>query len=271
MQAQLANEPWNFDPSSIPMPWNDEEARRTVKKLRIGVVWDDGVVRPTPPVTRAMKHVFELLKSAGHDLIDLPADEIKSLHRRGTSCVMKCNVQSGGYHVMEHIKASGEPVVPRTATGSPESFLTTPEVFANHKVRAGVAAEYNKLWTTHELDAILAPSVAHPAPPHGTYVSNAYSAMYNLLDYTTGCIPVTKTDPVLDVASQEWYDSETYPRIEEVRFPYDWGDKEMKELYKEPEVYADGPVGVQIVCRRLREEKCVSILKEVEALLLEAK
>lgn len=216
---------------------------------------------------RGLEEIVSLLQKAGHILIDLPDNEMKDLHRRGTSCVMKSNVQSGGYGVMEHINASGEPVVPRTATGSPASFLTTQEVFQNHIVRSGIAAEYNELWMRFGLDAILAPSVPHPSPPHGTYVSNSYSGIYNMLDYATGCIPATKTDLKLDVASKEWYESKPYPRIEEKRFPYDWGDKEMKELYKGPEVYKEGRVGLQIVCRRLREEKVVSILKEVEALL----
>jgi amidase len=78
---------------------------------------------------------------------------------------------------MKHIEASGESVLPRTATGHPGSFLTTPEVFANHKVRAQLSAEYNALWLQYGLDAILAPVVAHPAPPHGKYISNAYAAV----------------------------------------------------------------------------------------------
>lgn len=51
MKAQLAIRPWDFDLSCIPMAWNEEEAKRPLKKLIIGVLWDDGVIRPTPPVT----------------------------------------------------------------------------------------------------------------------------------------------------------------------------------------------------------------------------
>jgi amidase len=170
---------------------------------------------------------------------------------------------------MQHIVASGEPVVPRTATGSSASLLTTHKIFANHKERAGLAARYNTLWVQYSLDAILAPAVAHPAPPHGKYVSNCYAGIYNMLDYATGSIPVTTVDLERDVAPPEWYNAPAYPRIEEVRFPYDWGDKEMKEIYSSPEVFKDSPVGVQIACRRLQEEKCVGILKEIEALLKE--
>lgn len=180
---------------------------------------------------------------------------------------MKSNVQAGGVNVMQHISMSGEPVVPKTATGSQASSLTTAEVFANHLVRKEIGGKYHNLWVNFGLDAILAPAVAHPAPPHGTYVSNAYAGIYNMLDYATGNFPVTTVDPELDVAPKEWYESETYPRIEEERFPYDGGDKEMKELYTGPEVYKNSPVGVQIVCQRLREEKLMGILKEIEVLL----
>ncbi|KAL4963271.1 amidase signature domain-containing protein [Aspergillus stella-maris] len=267
LRAQLDSTPWEWDFNCVPMAWNIEKAKRTAGKLVVGVVRDDGVVRPTPPVIRALEIVIKQLKEAGHEVIDLPADEVKSIHQRGTSCVMKSNVQGGGRGIMQHINASGEPVVPRTATGSDASLLTTHQIFANHKVRAGLAREYNSLWTRFGLDTILAPAVAHPAPPHGKYISNAYAAIYNMLDYVTGSIPVTTVDLEQDIAPPEWYDAPAYPRIEEERFPYDWGDREMKEVYSSPKVFENAPVGVQIACRRLQEEKCVSILKEIEALL----
>uniref|UniRef100_A0A8H7KCZ8 amidase n=1 Tax=Bionectria ochroleuca TaxID=29856 RepID=A0A8H7KCZ8_BIOOC len=246
LQAQLQNQPWNFDFNCIPMPWNKEKAQRPKSKLVIGVVRDDGVIRPTPPVSRAWKRVITLLALAGQAIIDVPAGEIKEIHQRGTSCAMKSNVQGGGYGIMQHIIASGEPVVPRTATGSSASLLTTHEIFANYKERADLAARYNALWVQYSLDAILAPAVA---PGTTTW----------------------QVDLERDVAPPEWYNAPAYPRIEEVRFPYDWGDKEMKEIFSSPEVFKDSPVGVQIACRRLQEEKCVGILKEIEALLKEGR
>lgn len=30
------------------------------------------------------------------------------------------------------------------------------------------------------------------------------------------------------------------------------------------EVFRNAPVGIQIICQRLREEKCIGILKEIE-------
>lgn len=135
---------------------------------------------------------------------------------------------------MKHIEASGEPVVPRTATGSPASRLTAREVFDNHILRSRLVNEYNDLWKEYQMDAILAPAVCHPAPPHGKYISNSYATIYNMLDYVAGSIPFSTVHAVLDQARPEWYNRQPYERIEPVRFPYDLGDKEMMELCKLP-------------------------------------
>ena len=56
MQAQLSSAPWDFDSSCVPMPWNLEEAKRPAGRLTIAVLWDDGVVKPTPPITVRERH-----------------------------------------------------------------------------------------------------------------------------------------------------------------------------------------------------------------------
>ena len=51
IEALLHQRPWDFDESCIPMPWDAKQAEKPSKKLVVGVIWDDGVVYPTPPVT----------------------------------------------------------------------------------------------------------------------------------------------------------------------------------------------------------------------------
>lgn len=73
MQSLLASNPWDIDPSAIPIPWRTELATPpTDRKLRIGVVIDDGVVKPQPPVTRAMNETIQALRAAGHESIQNP-------------------------------------------------------------------------------------------------------------------------------------------------------------------------------------------------------
>lgn len=68
MDHLLASQPWRIDPAAIPIPWRKElAALPTDRKLRLGVVFDDGVVRPQPPVMRAMRETVQALRDAGHE------------------------------------------------------------------------------------------------------------------------------------------------------------------------------------------------------------
>jgi amidase len=68
MESLLASNPWNLDPHAIPIPWRKELATPpTTRKLRLGVVFDDGVVKPQPPITRAMRETVSALRAAGHE------------------------------------------------------------------------------------------------------------------------------------------------------------------------------------------------------------
>jgi len=60
-------EPWLYDPRCCPLPWREVPR---LSKLKIGVLWNDGVVLPTPPVARALKETVSRLKKAGHEIVD---------------------------------------------------------------------------------------------------------------------------------------------------------------------------------------------------------
>ena len=64
MKTVIAAKPWIVEPALLPFPWDERKWVKTPgTKLKIGVLWDDGVVKPDPPVRRAMKEVVEKLKS----------------------------------------------------------------------------------------------------------------------------------------------------------------------------------------------------------------
>ena len=58
-------EPWSDDPGIIPLPWQQRPSLG--RKLVIGVMTFDGVVRPHPPVLGALNKAAESLRAAGHD------------------------------------------------------------------------------------------------------------------------------------------------------------------------------------------------------------
>lgn len=67
MQSLLDSNPWDIDPGCIPIPWRKDLAALPARKLRLGIIYDDGIVRPQPPVMRAMRETAQKLKDAGHE------------------------------------------------------------------------------------------------------------------------------------------------------------------------------------------------------------
>ena len=69
-KAVLSTKPWLKDPSVFPMPWNDElyalEGHNRGTQLCFAIMWDDGMVKPHPPLVRALQAAKDALTAAGH-------------------------------------------------------------------------------------------------------------------------------------------------------------------------------------------------------------
>lgn len=75
-KAVLEQRPWQYDPLAMELPWREEverETRAMIEHTRTGssglvfaVMRHDGLVRPHPPVERAMKLVEQRLIKLGH-------------------------------------------------------------------------------------------------------------------------------------------------------------------------------------------------------------
>jgi amidase len=74
MKTIIDAKPWLHQPSLLPFPWKEGELLEKdgeKTKLRVAVIWDDGVVKPHPPVIRALNGVVEGLKKIdGVEVVD---------------------------------------------------------------------------------------------------------------------------------------------------------------------------------------------------------
>jgi len=76
MKTVIDAEPWLIEPSLVPIPWREHdligssgEMGRTQKmdqqgkrKIKIAIMWGDGVVRPHPPVRRVLAETVERMR-----------------------------------------------------------------------------------------------------------------------------------------------------------------------------------------------------------------
>lgn len=67
MEALSSSEPWNSDPQIPPIPWRPGLAKSPQRALKLAFIFDDGVVKPQPPIERAARELAGKLKEAGHE------------------------------------------------------------------------------------------------------------------------------------------------------------------------------------------------------------
>ena len=67
MKTVLDSKPWENDPGLHQIPWRNERGwvERKIEAgemLKIGVLWDDGWIKPLPPVERAIRELTDKLQ-----------------------------------------------------------------------------------------------------------------------------------------------------------------------------------------------------------------
>lgn len=109
MKVVLDAQPWRLDPSLTAKVWTPYHF---TKPLKIAVQWWDGVVKPHPPMIRALKEVSEACMSAGMKVVEWDSEKLN--HRKGWDILSALYWTDGGAEVLGRLVEAGEPVLPLT-------------------------------------------------------------------------------------------------------------------------------------------------------------
>lgn len=75
LKSLLFLEPWLHDPYALPIPWRPELEYNLLHELgyrpAFGIMTNDGVLTPHPPISRALEIVKEALQIKGYQVCDL--------------------------------------------------------------------------------------------------------------------------------------------------------------------------------------------------------
>ncbi|KAF2469003.1 amidase signature enzyme [Lindgomyces ingoldianus] len=277
--------PWEYDYTVHPLEWREsiETEYKEKKKLRVGVMRTDRVVDPSPACARALEKVASALKAEGHEVYDVePPSPYEAL------VIASQLLLSDGCQTFMSFFRTGEWNDPGAAQMVFYMRLPRPIKYLYYlwvkyvkgdSVWAGLlrnwhpksAYEYWQLvgrreafkarffdWWSEEanMDFMITPPNATPAVPHDgmhdAVSSCGYTFLFNLLDYPAGIIPVTHVDPALD------------------QLPSTFNFKKLNGVAKGAYKHYDAtkmaglPVAVQVVGRRLEEEKVLAAMERVE-------
>ncbi|KZT35849.1 amidase signature enzyme [Sistotremastrum suecicum HHB10207 ss-3] len=279
-KAVVSMKPWEYDHSCHPIPWRDVP-KPEAGKTKWGVMWDDGMVTPSPPCTRALMTIVQTLMKEGHEVVAFeppsPAEgfEIGSqlIFADGGKTMMKPfrwfeRNDLGAQNAYSWLKTPrfikkiyafifrylSRDSLTATIVGN-LGEKTVEEQYALNARREAYKAKWFEAWKAQDIDYLLTVPNALPAVPHGgmktSVASVGYSFLFNIIDYTAGVLPVTHVDAKLD------------------SLPADFKPKNAIERghYKLYDVNAMNglPIGVQVVGRRLEEEKVLEGMKAISA------
>ncbi|KAK7996719.1 hypothetical protein PG989_004759 [Apiospora arundinis] len=253
-QAVVDTEGWRHDPALVPLPFAPPPLLPRAGGLCFAAFpgGDDGITRPHPPVARGVEMAVRAARQAGHRVI-----EWQPPNHAEAAVLYAGLVFATSYDVEDALKLSGEPLVGgaqavfrRGAKLAPKNFQGYFELVNRFRKYQEDYADYwesTKLLTGtgRPVDGIIAPVAATAAVRHDAFHAFNYTIVYNILDYSSLTIPVTKADRNIDIASP--YVNPRSPIDEANWNSYD------------AEIYHGAPVGVQVVARRLEEEKVLAL------------
>ncbi|OSS49705.1 hypothetical protein B5807_05878 [Epicoccum nigrum] len=262
-KAVIDAAPWEHDPRCSPICWQSATFEDVQSRpLRIAVMRDDGVVRPHPPVTRVLEEVVARLERAGH--VILPWNP-GSLHKECIDIMDQYYTADGGEDIRRDVEAGGEPYIPHVEAlvnkGRPISVY---DYWQLNKQKVAAQKRFLELWkstrrsnTGNEIDVLLTPVMPHSAVPHRKCRWVGYTKVFNFVDYPAVVIPAGKVSKALD--------SEAASKMDQYR-PRNPLDEWNWDLFDVDAM--DGmPIGVQIVARRLHEERALGAAKVIDRIL----
>lgn len=246
----LDAEPWKLDPGVLRQKWRPEEVTWIGgDKPRIGVMWDDGVVVPQPPMRRALKAAADKLKSLGYEVVDYKPLKTAEAWK----LLKKLFFTDGGARFKNLAAETGEPLLELTQwimAGTENKDAT--QLMDLVGEREAFRKEYAAYWEDQKIDILLCPPMPGPAPKRLTSTYWMYTSIFNLVDYPGAVFP---TGIVVDPKNSA--DAKDGPRdyLSE-------DDKTQAELYS-PEQMEGAPVCLQVVGARTEDEKVMEAFKMI--------
>ncbi|CAK7203596.1 hypothetical protein SEUCBS139899_006333 [Sporothrix eucalyptigena] len=265
MRLLADQKPWNWDSRCAPLPWRDDMYSETVSRpLTIGVLYDDEVVRPHPPLTRVLKMAATRLRAAGHDVFEWDA----SLHSDMVAVQDAFYTADGGEDIRRDVAAAGEPFIPHVAMlvekGPPISVY---DYWQLNRKKWALQQAYLTKWKTFKsqagriADVVLMPTMPHTATPHGGCRWVGYTKVWNFVDYPALVLPAGRVTE--DDVNAEWSYA---PRND-----FDAWNMRVWADNKADMFDLNLSVGLQVVGRKLEEERVLAAGKVVDDLLQETR
>lgn len=254
MKVQLDAKPWEDDGTLIPLPWRDISTPKA-SDLKVAICYDDGVVKPTPPIIRGLQTAAKKLSSAGVKVVEWESFGVAELVE---ACYSSYNADSNAGQI-DLLKLSGEPVVELSKwqlnVGCGFHGQTVSEYEKGAGLRDSKRTAYLQKMKELDVDFILSPVYSSVAALPETVHYWGYTSLWNILDFPNVVFPTgLKCDPEFDEP-----DSSYQPRNEAEKYEYG--------LYRDASLFAGAPISLQLTGKRWFDEELIKASSIIEELI----
>lgn len=246
--------PHELDGTLVVLPWRSIDPPK-LNTLTIAVVYDDGLVRVTPPIKRGLDFTVAKLKAAGTNVVEFKPIKTE-LVMETVNKMYNCDGNS-----MQRIllSTSGEPLTKLTKWalnyGEGSKMLSVFENRALNLIRDTLRTEYTQFLVQNKIDFVLSPTYNNVAPQPEAVYNWSYTALWNLLDFPTLTFQTGLfQDPTTDV----WHDGDYKFRSEL---------EELENSGYTPDQFVGAPIGLQLSGRRYFDEEVVAAGRSITELL----
>lgn len=221
-----------------------------------GLILDDGIVKPTPAVTRVLLETKAALEAAGHTVIEWTPYDAKG----GNDILFRFLLGDGGATMREQVRTAE---VPEPWPRNMELFehfynmfkdkpptvadlwkLQTARQVYLRKMLQGWYATKDVSGTGRPMDGVISPVTAFPSCPRYTFKHAGYTALWNMADMTSCAFPAGFANK-----------NDTKTGDEELRND---DEKDVWDKY-DPERVDGMPVGLQVIVTRHHEEEAMKL------------
>lgn len=235
--------PWLKDPKCIELDWRSVDVK---SRPKIAVLWDNGMITPTPPVTRALKETVQKLKAKGYEVVDWPNTD----HQEALELLGRFFVADGGKSVKNILDPVGEPWRPEMALYETATESGVYDMWKMQSQRTALTKRYLDRWVATGIDAILGPTTPYATPKNGEFRHVGYTGVFNILDYSSVSFPTgLSVDKEKDVYVADFQAHNDL-------------DKQTAEEY-DAALSHGLPISLQLTGRRLQEEKILALTEKV--------
>ena len=254
----LDAKPHLVDPRIVPIPWTGLSTPIWTpgRRLKIGIIENDGFIDPQPPVKRAIAWARSLLSDPKHaSLVEVKPFKPYNAAEAWT-LIRNMYWPDGGKGEIDGINASGEPIHPLSAwiwkDQEPNGQLVASAISAARGQRDDFRIAFAKSWTEQDVDVVIGPCFVGPASAHDTAFYWTYTSLYNFVDYPGVVFPTPIAAQADDVYAADYS-------------PLSGECAHVKELYGQTN-FEKAPIDLQINARKHYDNElfgALAMLKDI--------